>query len=229
MIYYELVLTAKLAKDISYYSSQAVIAKNINQTMVLDEELRRLHEGKGYKNYVFCNFYPTEKSKIYQKGNIYLFNLRSPNRQLIFKMKYLLPKACTDFQVLATEIRTYSPKFITEISNITPAICTLEGGRHWTKENGIDLIMDRMHANAVKKAKGYLGSLFEQPKESFIQYIEQLNEKPIRLSYKQTSLIGNRFTIGVKTDEESQLLARIILGTGVLEKNSIGLGYCVFK
>ena len=229
MIYYELVLTVKLVTETSYLSSQAMISQNINQSMALDEELRGLHERSGYKNYVFCNFYPTEKDKVYKRDNIYLFNMRSLDLQFLLKLKHLLSKTSSDFKVLAAEIRTYSPKFIEEISNITPALSTMEGGRYWTKENGIDILMDRMHANAVKKAKDYLGNAFIEPKENFIQSLEQLNHKDIRLAYKKSSLIGSRFTVGVKSDEVSQKLARIILGTGMLEKNSLGLGYCVFK
>ena len=228
MIYYELIVTVRLTKDMPYYISQSIIAKNINRSMLLDQDLKKLHGRRGYKNYVFCNFYPMEKDKIYHKNYIYLFNLRSPNRRMLLKIKYLLPKTSVDFQVLATEIRTYSNIFISEISNITPAIATINT-RYWITENGIDLLMKRIHVNAVKKTKDYMNPSFEEPKENFIQYIEQINRKPIRLSYKRTNLIGNRFRIGVKTDKASQLLAQMIVATGLLEKNTLGAGYCLFK
>jgi len=227
MTYYELIVTARLTQDMPYFTSQSIIANNINRTMLLNPKLKELHGRQGYKNYVFCNFYPMEKEKVYRKDHVYLFNLRSPNRNFLLQMKSLLPKASRDFHVLATELRTYSNLFISEISNITPAICTIDD-RYWVKEDGIDLLMERIHTNVVKKTKDYNPS-FEEPKENFIQYIEQINRKPIQVKYKSTTLIGNRFKIGVKTDEVSQYLANMILATGLLEKNTIGSGYCFFQ
>jgi len=69
----------------------------------------------------------------------------------------------------------------------------------------------------------------EEPDDNFIEFIQQTNFKPIKVVYKNTSLIGNKMIIGVKSDEISQKLAFTILGAGLLEKNSIGMGYCIAK
>ncbi|MCT4508436.1 MAG: hypothetical protein N4A48_06690 [Tepidibacter sp.] len=55
------------------------------------------------------------------------------------------------------------------------------------------------------------------------------NKKPIAFKYKGKKLIGNKFDITVKGDELSQTMGKIIISTGLLEKNALGYGCCLYR
>ena len=131
------------------------------------------------------------------------------------------------FKVMSVEIRQHSYWFITTLESLTPVVSTVDN-RYWVPEDGINLLMKRIHDNAVKKYKTFFGEM-EEPKENFIESIQILNEKPIKVKYKKASLLGHKVCLSVKSDEVSQKLAFTIMGCGLLEKNSIGFGYCRAK
>lgn len=68
---FELIITVLLRENVHYEDSLQLIGGFINKTMLQNENLKALHKRKGYKNYVFSNFYPIEKDKIYKK-NVYM-------------------------------------------------------------------------------------------------------------------------------------------------------------
>ena len=53
------------------------------------------------------------------------------------------------------------------------------------------------------------------------------NEKPIVFNYKKGKLFSNRFKIAFESDKNSQKLAKLALGVGILEKNTLGFGMVV--
>ncbi|MEG0409145.1 MAG: CRISPR-associated endoribonuclease Cas6, partial [Bacilli bacterium] len=60
----------------------------------------------------------------------------------------------------------------------------------------------------------------------FIKSIQKTNRKPYKIPYKNMSFLANKFVIEINEDAVSQDLAYIMLSTGVLEKNAIGMGFC---
>jgi CRISPR-associated endoribonuclease Cas6 len=159
---------------------------------------------------------------------MYAFNLRGLDVNFILKMKrQVMALQQGSIKAVAAEIRQQPYRPITEIHTLTPAVATING-KSWTREDGIGVLMERIHANAVKKHRSFYGELPE-PAENFIEVIEQTNDKPIRIRYKNTSLLGCKLNLIIKPDEISQKIAYTIMGSGLLEKNSIGLGYCRAK
>lgn len=227
-IYYETKISICFKEDIPQEKSQEVISKAINAAMLLDEELKLNHKENMFKGYIYCSPYPIETSRIYYAGKVYLFRLRSIDLNFILKIKNLLPRRDEYFKVLAFELYNCKHRYIDKISTLTPAVATLYN-RNWVKEDGLETIRVNIHNNAVKKAKHFSKQTFAEPKENFIEFIIQTNRTPIKIPYKDGSMLGNKFDLAVKTDAASQELAQIVLGTGLLEKNSLGCGFCIIS
>lgn len=226
MIYYEGKISICLKQEVPQEEVHQIISKSINSALMKDEALKQLHKEKIFKGYVFCSPYPVEKEKVYLAQKVYLFRLRSIDLNFILKIKNLLPKCDEYFKVLSFELYNCKQTYIDKLMTLTPAVSTLYN-RNWTKEDGLEVIREKIHSNSVKKAKLFSQNKFQEPSENFIQCIIQINKKPIKIPYKETSLIGNKFELIIKSDLVSQELAQVILGTGALEKNSIGLGFCI--
>lgn len=229
MEYYELINTAYLLNDIYFDEVNEKEGKFINSSMLLDKELANIHKSEGYKYYVYDSLYPRESDKIYKKGRVYVFKIRSIDKDLITKIRKMITKTKSeDFKIVSTELKTYNQFFINELYTVTPAVLTVDN-RFWVKGDSIELLQRRIVENLIKKYKDYYEKEIEV-KESFIQGIELKNRKPIGLRYKNIRLMGNKLTVLVNDDEASQKLAFMALGTGLLEKNSSnGMGFCIAK
>ena len=226
MLYYEAKISICLKKDVPQEEAFQVISKTINSALLIDDALKKMHKENTFKGYNFCLPYPVEAAKVYLAQKVYLFRLRSINLSFILKIKNLLPESDEYFKVLSFELYNCRQKYIDKLITLTPACATLYN-RNWVKEDGIEILRTSIHNNAVRKAKLFSENKFAEPNENFIQCITQTNKKAIKIPYKETSIIANKFEIIPKSDSVSQELAQVILGCGVLEKNSIGLGFCI--
>jgi len=226
MNFWQLTVTIFLNKDIPFNESGEFIGNIISSTMLLNDTLKEMHEKKEFK-YVYDNFYPLEKSKVYQKGRTYVFNIRSFNNNFINNMKKLLHLVKgNDFKIAAVEERRIKQRFITELYTKTAAIVTVDSKPWLLKDGGLMLLQKRLQDNLEKKFKDIYGKAIDI-KQSFIQRIDVINKKPISFKYKNVHLLGNKFKIAVNEDEKSQQLAFIALGMGMGEKgSSVGAGYC---
>lgn len=226
MLYYESKISICLKTDTPADMIYQNISSTINSALLKDEVLRQMHKENSFKGYTFCSPYPVEISKIYLAQKVYLFRLRCIDLNFILKIKNLLPKCDEYFKVLSFELYNCKQKYVDKLMTLTPAVSTLYN-RNWTREDGIEILRERIHSNAVKKAKFFSQNKFQEPSENFLQCITQTNIKPIKIPYKETSLLGNKFELVPKSDNTSQELAHIVLGSGLLEKASLGLGFCI--
>ena len=220
--YYELVITLTMQRDIEMPRAYETFSRMISFAMLGDEGLKALHGQNQIRSYTFCLPCPLEPDKIYKKNRLYVMKIRSLDLEFALKMKALLPKSQPG--IAATELRTHSYRYISALKSVTPVAATLEN-RSWTPEDGIILLMQRCHSNAVRKYNAVFGEL-DAP-ENFMESIEVLNRKPIKIPYKSNSILGSKIRIGVRGDEVSQRIAFAALGGGVLEKNALGFGYCM--
>lgn len=223
MQYYNLKLVVIPKKDIKNEEAYEKISKLISNAMLKDEELKQTHEKNEYKNYVFCNLYPIQKSGIYTAGNMYTFDIRFINLLMAMKMKQFLSLIHNeDFKIVMSNLETNSQRKINKLITLTPAVITTDKG-DYKIDNNIQLVKERILANTQKK---YNQIYNEKIDVDFIDEIKQTNLKPIKIPYKNIYMLGNKFEITIKEDEVSQNLAYLALSIGLLEKNSIGLGFC---
>ncbi|WP_089610918.1 CRISPR-associated protein Cas6 [Dehalobacterium formicoaceticum] len=227
--YHEIVFTIQFLKDVTFDEVQSGIAELINRSMLLDEELKNFHHQRGYKLYCFSAPYPLEQDKIYREGRMYCFNLRTMHLNFALKIKQYLSKTHGIAKVISSDLKNYSFKHINELITLTPIVCTLNN-RCWLHNDGIALLSERLHLNAYKKCKS-LDDSFEETAEFFFDRIEILNKVAIKIKYKgkNTILLGHKIKLSVKPQPWAQQMANIVLASGALEKNSLGLGYCLAR
>ncbi len=224
MCYHELIVTMQLKQNISNDEMYEFLNNLINNAMLYNENLKELHERNEYKFYTYSSLNPIEKDRIYKKDRIYIFNIRSINKIFLANLNRVLPLTEENVKIIATQMKSYSQKFITKLTTLSPVVTTMKENRYWRKENGLEDLTTRMCKNAVRKYNQYFNA--QIPEETmFIQSVEQTNFKPIKIPYKKANLIGNKFVIEVKTDKLSQDLAFFMKAAGALEKNTIGCGY----
>lgn len=225
MVFYEMIVAVLLPVDLEASKSYAFLSRVISSAMLHDQQLKDLHEQRKIKGYNFCNLYPLEKDKVYKQGRAYVFHIRAFDQSFLLKLKHILPHI--KMGVISAEIRTIAYHPLSRLKSLTPVIATVNN-RSWTKEDGLKLLMERAHINALKKYRAWVGEM-DEPTENFIAGIQLLNEKPIKIPYKSNSFLGSKVILDVKSDSVSQQLAFAAIGAGLLEKNSIGMGYCLYE
>ena len=223
MLFYNLKVIVQLKEDIKYENTYEIISNYIAKAMLLEEELKELHEKNCYKLYSFCSLYPFEKEGIYEKNKLYAFDIRYVEMHFGLKLKQLLKFVKNKyFTLISTNIETNQYRKINKLISLTPAICTTNKN-DYKIDGDLNLIKSRLISGAEKK---YFQIYNNKISCDFIKSIKQTNIKPIKLPYKGIYLLGNKFEIEIKEDEISQKLAFILLSTGILEKNSQGYGFC---
>jgi len=234
MKYFELTCTAYLKKDIGFKESFGLLSKYISFSMSQSQTLKTLHEKRGFKHYTFGNFFPTEKERIYKKGNNYRFTLRSLDEQFIDILSQTLRQNIDNpnFQVIDTHKKRVKQFFISELYSATPVIVTIEKGLFWTmeKDGNIMKLQKQLHDNLEKKYQSFFDEQIKG-EQNFIQLLEIKNRVPqnieITKNGKKVRLFGNKFRIVPHEDEISQKLAFVALACGLGEKNSFGGGFCL--
>ncbi|MCJ7840942.1 CRISPR-associated endoribonuclease Cas6 [Lederbergia sp. NSJ-179] len=226
MIYFESVVTVLLKEDVVSDRVQEFIGKFLNQTMLLDSELKSLHKKNGLKGYVYDSLSPIEfKTKIYKTANIYVFRIRSLSKSFLKQLERCMKmNHSNQMDVIAVEHRTYKDKQIDSLYTVTPVIVTVNN-QPWMQEDDVDLFIRRLEDNAEKKLKALLNEEVDHCR--FIEGIEFTNRKPVPVAYKGITLLGHKIRVKIKTDTDSQKLAHVVLGSGISEKNAIGNGFCL--
>jgi len=228
MLYYELTINCILKKDLGFKESLEELSKVINKTFLLDKNLKKLHKMNTFKMYSFDDLYPVTREG-YKKGNSYGFHIKTIDRVFALKMENLLKKTNNDLiDITDVNIKLLNTGKIKELYTVTPVISVIRNGRHWTKNDyPLDLLIERINKNAAEKYNYWFNSNDEiEPDYNFIEDIKQINDKVIVLTYKKGIFLTNKFKLKVKEDDISQKLAEIVFICGLLEKNSLGMGYC---
>lgn len=227
LFFHEIVTTIQFKEDVPVYQVQSSLASLIANAMTFDETLKQLHRQTIPKPYVFCSPYPRETDHIYHKGRMYCFNLRTVKLDFALAIKNYLPRARGNAQVVSVELRTNNQPHISELISLTPVISTVDN-QCWMPENGLALLANRLHSNVAKKTKA-IDPNFAEPDEFFFELIKLLNQKPVGVSYKGTTLFGHKVHLQIKPQPWAQQLAVTALGQGLGEKNALGFGYCLAR
>lgn len=229
--YYEILVTLQFHEDIPVSEVQSALSELINNSMLFDEQLKELHHRNTLKQYTFCLPYPLEPDRIYRRARLYCFHLRTTNLKLALAFKQWLSKAKGPAKIVSMELKNYGQRAMSELTTLTPVVCTVNN-RCWLPENGLILLAERLHGNALKKCRN-LDPSFTVPagEDFFFENITLLNHKPVVINYKRkgTSLLGHKLRLSIKPQPWAQRLAFTVLGEGALEKNTLGFGYCIAR
>ncbi|MFP3726566.1 CRISPR-associated endoribonuclease Cas6 [Priestia filamentosa] len=226
---YELSVTCQLFKTHHFSENNELIGKFINFSLAKNKELKEFHKANIYKHYVYQSLYPTEEDGFYKKGRVYIFRLRTLHEPLALKLSKQLKQKNDVFNVLSIERKKIlgKRKHISELVTITPLILTIEE-EPWSIKEGLFNLQKHLQNNAELKYHYFTNE--NRKFAPFIKQIELLNRKRIGVKYKGITLLGNKVRIQVNEDEESQLLARTVIGAGLGQKNSaLGAGYVTYK
>ncbi len=231
-VYYELRIDLQLSCDVPVAEAQTALAELLNRSMLFDERMKVLHQEKGIKHYVFCLPSPIEPDRVYHQGRLYRFQLHTTRLPVALSFRQCLPKVRQGVgRVVNLELAHYEPQFIERLVTLTPVNCTVNN-RSWLPEDGLGLLAERLQQNTLKKCRA-LDPDFAVPEgeDLFFERVELLNQKPISVKYrsKGTSLLGHKLRLDIKPQPWAQQMGRIVLGEGLLEKNSIGWGYCIAR
>ncbi len=233
MHYFESIVTIHLHEDVAFVNSNEFLSKNISLVMLNDEYLKQIHGSNGFKPYVFSLPYPPNlKTKIYVKNEEYTFTIRSVDEMFLKKLLFELQMhRGLGFKVKAIEMFKVNQKHIDILHNISPCVLTLKTevakNRQWRVDDGdIEMVQKRILANLERKYKQFYGEQLTAPVDA-INYFEILNKVPYPIKYKRKTLQSNKFKIGFNNDEVSQKLAFTCMAFGLLEKNSLGFGFCL--
>lgn len=228
MKYTELIVTALLKEDMHFQASREKIAQLINKSMLKDEKLKVFHKENRYKGYVFNNFYPIESDKIYKKGNIYIFKIRTIQEEFAIKMKKYIKAGSDSIQVLAVESVTKKQRHIECLETVTPILITKTDKEPLINSKELMQMQKQLIDNLQKKYECFVENT--PATQSFIQRIEVKGAVPLGTKYKGVTLLGHKIKLYVNDDEHSQNLAFLAEAVGLGEKNaSVGAGFCITK
>lgn len=233
MRYFELKVTVILQRELTRKKTHYEMSRVINQSFLDDPAMKAIHEINTFKYYVFSELYPIPKQG-YQAGGQYNFVVRSMDRMFLEKLRNGIRYFHNDlFIIIRTSFRSVEQSLpILTLYTETPAIAIfkLDNGRtvHWQRDlSPFDDIVFRINQNAKKKYENFFGESLSNY-IGFVDKVVQANERVIISEYKKNShLLGNKFRLFIKEDPLSQSLAFMTLGAGLLEKNSLGFGYCI--
>lgn len=230
-MFFELKLTVLLKKTTHHLQILEPIGNWLSQAQLCDPLLKEQHYEKNYKHFVFSNLYPIELDGTYQEGRIYVITVRSSLEDIAVRLQLCL-KACREseyFQLIASELTSRRLGHITELLTVNPTVITVEG-KPWLPDDSIELLIERLHANAEKKYKSLKPDATEPVIQPFIQGVFIENRKPLAMTYKGRKMLGNKLHLLIHEDAYSQKLANVVMGSGLAEKGSIlGAGFCLAK
>ena len=223
---YNLKVIVLLKQNLKNEETYEKISNLISYAMLKDKNLKEMHEKNTYKNYVFCSLYPVQKDVIYKQNNIYSFDLRGLEFSKIMKLKQVLANVENEyFKIIQINLQNHEQIEINKLVTLTPAIITTPKGDYDIKDD-MNLVKNRILANIQKKYKNIYNT---EINVDFIKEIKKTNRQPIKIPYKNVNILGNKFEIDVKEDPMSQNLAYLALTVGILEKNSLGFGFCMAR
>ena len=223
---YNLKIITLLKQNLKNEETYEKISNLISYAMLKDKNLKEIHEKNTFKNYVFCSLYPVQKDGIYKQNNIYSFDLIGLEFSKIMKLKQVLTGLENDyFKIIQINLQNHEQIKINKLITLTPTIITTPKGDYDIQDN-MELVKDRILANIQKKYKNIYNT---EVNVDFIKEIKKTNRQPIKIPYKNINMLGNKFEIEVKEDPMSQNLAYLALSIGILEKNSLGLGFCMAR
>lgn len=194
----------------------------IDRTLCKSDEFKKFHEENKYKNYCFDRLMPF--STHYKEDEIYKFKLRSVDYKLVKYLKENMIDMVTKyFKVLKITECYIGRKHMISAYTLTPLIVKFEEG-YWRTHFSIEDIEKRIKYNLIKKYNRFCGVKLDENFELFTR-ITLLNEKPLKVRFKDVSLCGDKFEFEIANNKQAQEIMYFALGVGLGELNARGQGF----
>ena len=222
---YEVEISVALIKPIAMQEVYRQIAYFIDETFI-DTEFAEMHKNKDYKKYCFSSLVPTTLDNAdFQAGKIYSFRVRTIAKELAEHFVRSLSKSRSEYiQGLTARYWKVAKKHIEKIYSLSPVLIKNDQGYWRNADMSLEDYITRITANAYKKHKYFTGHQANENCELFTR-IEFNNKMPIAVNYKGIKLLCDKLDINIADNEQAQEIAYLLLGTGVAEGGSRGMGY----
>ena len=226
---YEYKVKVKLKKELQYYEIAEKLSYFIDSVLVKDEIFTQYHSSSQYKGYVHDLLYPIEANSVYQLNKVYTMRIRLVQEDLV---QYLMGKLAfhetQEIKGVGGEIKIIPKRTIQQLYSITPVILKTPGQGYWRGHMTLEEFEKRLKENLIKKYKYFTGNDIDKD-FSLYDLIEFKNKVPVKSSYKNVSLLGDKISLELAQNKQAQELAYLALGVGLLENNSRGYGFVNFK
>lgn len=226
---YEYKVKIRLKQDLEYCQLAEKTSYFIDSVLIEDDGFLDYHTSKQYKGYVHDLLYPIEKTGIYKKNNTYTMRIRLVEDKLV---QYLLGKLSfhetKELQGMGGEIKIIPKKVIQRIYSITPVVLKNPGQGYWKGHMSLEEFEKRLKENLIKKYNYFIENNVEESMPLY-DLIEFKNKLPVKVPYKNITLLGDKIVLEISSNEQAQELAYLALGVGLLENNSRGFGFVNFK
>lgn len=212
-----------LLEDIEKKDCLSKISYFIDSTLKKDETYLEYHQKRIFKGYVFNSLYPIEKEK-YRSGNIYTIQIRTINKELKnFFMRNLKDNTTKELKGLVISEKKIGYKYIDKLISVTPIVIKTENA-YWRGNLTTEDFLNRIKNNLIKKYQSFYNENLDENEELF-EKIEFKNLVPIKCSYKNINLLGDKVVLTVSKNPTAQKLAFLSLGAGLSEMASRGYSY----
>lgn len=222
----QLTVLVMLKRDIEVIDVPEQLSKILNYCFTSSDKLKKIHKESNFKFYCISGLYPSIRTENYKANQIYSFQIRTLEPYIADMFSSQLIQSINDlFVVLNVDrINKIYSKTIKSLYTVTPTIVTKGREYKFYTNDDIPEIKGKIIKNTTRKYRQLMGINVDE--YDFIEDVTVLNNAPLRYNYKNAQIVGNKFLIKIKDDRFSQQLAIMLLGAGVLEKNSLGFGFC---
>ena len=222
---YDVKVKVYLTKSITTDESLREIAKLIDVSFLENATLKKLHEERIYKPYVMNSFYPLERDGIYKEGKIYTIIIRTISSSFKEHCEAILTNTYTDrLKVLSVTVNKRREGIIEKVYTITPVILKFDKTGYWKNQYSITDFERLLKDNLFKKYKYFFSDDIVEDGELYT-HLQFDNQKPVAMKYKNVTLLGDKITIHVASNETAQKLFFMALGSGIGHNNSRGAGF----
>ena len=226
---YNLNCKVYLLESIHLINMLKEISHMVDVALCSSEVMREFHERNQFKNYCISGFKELERDKVYKEGKIYSFSVRCVSKDLVEFLSRQLPKADTNtMKGLVCDYKVIPHMYIERLYTVTPAVIQIQEGGYWKNKIAIEEYERLLFENSIKKYNNITGNKLD---EAFKLYdsITFLNKIPIKTNYKSIQLLGDKIELTINSDERAQAVAYMLLGTGILLKNTRSYGFVNYR
>lgn len=228
MLVFEYKQKVRLKKNIPYEFASEKIAYFIDSALGKEEKYLEFHNRKEYKNYVFDLLYPCENDREYKSGKIYSFRIRTVSQELAeFFSARLNYHFSNEFEGVGGELQIIQQKILDKVYSLTPVLMKNDQG-YWRQNLSLQEFEERLLINLVKKYNAIYQTKLDENIQLY-DFMEFKNDKPVRISYKGKTLLGDKIQFVASKNKIAQDLWYMALGTGLGENNARGSGFVNYR